>query len=296
MDHVVCLNTNSFPANSAKDAYQLLNDSLQGLLALNSGSDRYLLYYDDHTQQALDEFMLSQGYSYFDFKEALKTQHEHDMFLFLAELDDKSPAMDNIDDETIENIANYSFYIPGHCMENNGDIFGISWFLQAIMLSIPTDKRWDQHNIAIARTADDGRYIHEKLSLKNIARRNHGQILFNEFHLVNILEVCDACVLTQDFIGWYDNLTDENQNRVIDKLRLSSERNFNGGEPLFKTLTDSDGMREIRFSAYPGGAIRILFKPLKSTKQAILLGFIKKSNDDGYAEKIPKAKSLFESL
>ena len=45
MDHIVCLNSNSFPATNSDAAYRLFNDSLQGLLALNTGTDRYILYH-----------------------------------------------------------------------------------------------------------------------------------------------------------------------------------------------------------------------------------------------------------
>ncbi len=48
----------------------------------------------------------------------------------------------------------------------------------------------------------------------------------------------------------YEEQTDENRHRVIEKLRLSSDKDFQGGKPLFETLTDGDGLREIRFSAY----------------------------------------------
>lgn len=55
-------------------------------------------------------------------------------------------------------------------------------------------------------------------------------------------------------------------------------------------------IREIRFSAYPGGAIRILFKAAGNTQQAILLGFIKKSDAEGYLQNISEAKVILDKL
>ena len=64
---------------------------------------------------------------------------------------------------------------------------------------------------------------------------------------------------------------------------------------MFKTLINADGIREIRFDAYPGGAIRILFKKI-GEKQAILTGFIKKRRDEGYKQDIAVAKELYKQF
>jgi hypothetical protein len=61
---------------------------------------------------------------------------------------------------------------------------------------------------------------------------------------------------------------------------------------LFDNLENADGLREIRISAYPGGAIRILFKALANSRQAILVGFIKKNDNEGYSVNIDKANEL----
>lgn len=249
MDHTVCLNTNSFPADTPDHAFQLFNDSLQGLLRLNTGTDRYILYYDSPGSEPLEQFKLAAQLSYADFKAKLLADGEHDLFLFLNELEDKSPAMDFLSDEIIDDLGNYSFYMPGCAIANNTDVFGLTWFLQAVMLSINTDEQWNKHKIAIART-NDGQFIDEKLSIPNIASSEHGQLLYNEFTHVDINTICDKCILTNEFITWYEEQTDENRHRVIEKLRLSSDKDFQGGKPLFETLTDGDGLREIRFSAY----------------------------------------------
>ncbi|BCA99395.1 hypothetical protein ATCC19606_17310 [Acinetobacter baumannii] len=91
----------------------------------------------------------------------------------------------------------------------------------------------------------------------------------------DIDELVQPNILSEILKNWYNNdLSRENKHRVLEKLKLACERNFQGGEPLFKSL--EDGFREIRFDAHNGGAIRILFKNIKDNSHALLVGFIKK--------------------
>ena len=62
---------------------------------------------------------------------------------------------------------------------------------------------------------------------------------------------------------------------------------------LFKNLKNASGIREIRMNAYPGGALRILFKHYKDNLQAILIGFIKKNNSECYDTAIALAEERF---
>jgi hypothetical protein len=211
-------------------------------------------------------------------------------------LEDKSPALDHLDSETLDDIASYSFYMPDHPAPKHADTFSLAYFLDAILLSINTAPQWANHQVTIARVADDGRYIDEKLALHHIATQTHGLQLFQQFSQDDIKAVCAQAVMTAEFVTWYQELIAENKRRVLDKCKLACERHFQGAKPLFDSLTNSDGIREIRFSAYSGGAIRILFKAMSDTKHAILLGFIKKSNSEGYDENIPKAEKLFRQL
>lgn len=294
MDHQICFNTNSFPASSAEQAYILFNDALQGMLQLNDGGDRFTLYFD--SEELLDEFKLAEDYTYVDFTTQLRDASENDLYLFLLELEDKSPALDFIDDKVINEMAEYQFYMPNFPSPDNGEVFSLAYFLSATLLSIKTSEQWNSKQINIARISDDGRYIDETLSLNNIACIDHGRSHFDAFKHVDINTICDNCLVSENFVDWYEGLTTDNKHKVVDKYRLAVEREFNGGEPLFKTLVNGDGMREIRIDAYSGGAIRVLFKSCLENKQAILLGFIKKSNNEGYAENIPKAHNIFEEL
>ena len=292
----MCLNPNSFPAASAEQAYQLFEDSWQGVLALYQSGDRYLLYLDTLSNDNLYDFCLAESFTYDDFLNLLMARGERDLYSFLTQLEDKSPALDHLDAETLDDIASYSFYMPDHPVPKHADTFSLAYFLDAILLSINTSPQWANHQVTIARVADDGRYIDEKLALHHIATQTHGLQLFQQFSQDDIKAVCAQAVMTAEFVTWYQALIAENKRRVLDKCKLACERHFQGAKPLFDSLTNSDGIREIRFSAYSGGAIRILFKAMSDTKHAILLGFIKKSNSEGYDENIPKAEKLFRQL
>ena len=296
MDISLCLNPNSFPAASAEQAYQLFEDSWQGVLALYQSGDRYLLYLDTLSNDNLYDFCLAESFTYDDFLNRLMMRGERDLYSFLTQLEDKSPALDHLDAETLDDIASYSFYMPDHPVPKHADTFSLAYFLDAILLSINTAPQWANHQVTIARVADDGRYIDEKLVLHHIATQTHGQQLFHQFSQDDLKTVCAQAVMTTEFVTWYQELIAENKRRVLDKCKLACERHFQGAKPLFDSLTNSDGIREIRFSAYSGGAIRILFKAMSDTKHAILLGFIKKSNSEGYDENIPKAEKLFRQL
>ena len=293
MEHLVCLNTNSFPASSAEQASILFEDSLQGLLALNTDNDRFTLYLDSIRQgETLADFSLADGFTYTNFTDQLHQNQEMDLYLFLLELEDKRPALDHIDNELMDEMTDYDFFMPGYPAPNYPDVLSLAHSLPATLLSINTSKQWESEKLSIART-DDGKYIDEVLTLYNIASYEHGRSLHDHFSYIDIRKTCESAVFTEDLVTWYSEQTRENQNRIIDKCRLACERDFQGGEPLFKPL--ENGLREIRFSAYPGGAIRILFKHLSENQQAILIGFIKKSNSEGYDENIKRALSLFET-
>ena len=198
-----------------------------------------------------------------------------------------------LSEDIVNDLVSYCFYMPQYAAVKYPDVFGTAWFVPAILLSIYTDEQWNSHKISIARTSDDGQYIDEALTIKNIACYEHGKLLHHELYQIDIKSICKTSMLTYDFISWYEEQTKDNKIRIKDKLKLACERKFNGGKPLFDNLKNADGLREIRFSAYPGGAIRILFKALGNSRQTILVGFIKKNNIEGYPEHITKAKDLF---
>ncbi|MEY8200167.1 MAG: type II toxin-antitoxin system RelE/ParE family toxin [Colwellia sp.] len=292
MEHQIVINTNSFPANSVEEANYYFDDALQGVLALNTGTDLFTFYLDSN-DITLPEFNLAEGFTYENFLDQITDQ---DLKLFLLEVEDKSPAIDTLTEEQLEEVANNEFYIPEQAIFNNLEVFSFAWTLSGTLLSIPTSKVWEDRKLNIRRAAPDGQYIDEDFWLNNISYASHGSEIYEQFSNNNLPAVCKGHHLTQDITDWYSGLTLNNKRRVLEKLSLACERNFDGGEPLFKTLSDADGIREVRFNAYPGGTIRVLFKAITGGKQALLVAFIKKSDSEGYATVIDRAKDLYKDV
>lgn len=294
MEHLVCLNTNSFPAKTPEEGYELFEEALQGLLQINGGTDRFTLYIDSNTREFAD-FLIAESFTYQDFLARLDKENEQDMLLFLTEIDDKTPAIDYLEEEVFNQLTEYTFYVPGHATTQFPDVLSLAFFINATMLSINTGEPWNLPKIPLARTTD-GSFTVEALSVNNISSEQHGRDLLEIFRSIDIIAICGNHHVAEDFHDWFNGLGEENKQRVADKMRLAVERKFKGGRPLFDTLNDADGLKEIRFSAHAGGAIRILFKSLSESKCAVLVGFIKKSDNDGYDYNIDRAKELLKSI
>ncbi|MDM8525943.1 type II toxin-antitoxin system RelE/ParE family toxin [Desulfococcaceae bacterium HSG8] len=301
MDHSICINSLSTPAQSAEKAYYLLTDACLGMLELNTGNDRFIFYYDDEKNRCLEECRLAVNYTYKNFLNDLEDKNENDLLLFLIEAVDKSPALDHIINESediFDAISSCHFYLPGTGSDKDMDTLGIAWLLNATLLSLLTEKIWDTPHLEIAQLKY-GDYSENLLLLNNIAKYEHGEELRQEWNRLAeqpLEEICPECRFSTPFLDWYNGLDDTNRYRVRDKLQSASDRSFQGGKPFFDTLDKADGIREIRFSAYPGGTTRVLFGALPDQKQAILIGFIKKSNREGYSKNIPRAKDQWEKI
>lgn len=294
MEHLVCLNTNSFPASTPVEGYALFEDALQGLLQLNGGGDRFTFYIDGNTKD-FSGFLIAESFTYQDFLTKLAGENEHDMLLFLTEVDDKTPALDYLEEEVFNQLAEYTFYVPGQATAKYPDVLSLAFFTNATMLSINTGEPWNLSKIPLARTSD-GSFTVETLSVNNISSEQHGKELLELYRNIDIVAICGDHHVTEHFHDWFIKLTDENKHRVADKMRLAVEREFKGGRPLIDTLNDADGLKEIRFSAHAGGAIRVLFKAISAPRHAVLVGFIKKRNDEGYEYNIEKANELLKSI
>lgn len=291
MDHAICINQNSFPAENSVIGSQLFEDALQGVLELLEDSDRCQFYLDSNVGGLL-EFEIADNFTYEQFLESCGDQ---DLTLFLLEVEDKSPALDNLSEEQIEEMGSYSFYVPNEAVDPNNDVYSLAWAVSGFLLSIASHDRWKNNVITIARTDDSGQFLDETLSLNNISSQDHGKEHYLALHEINIKELVSPHFISESLCSWFDEQTTENKVRIIDKLRLSIGRDFIGGEPLFKRLTNGDGLREVRMSAYSGGAIRILFRPLRE-HQALLVGFIKHSDNEGYEAAMNSAKRIYDGL
>ncbi len=292
MDQIICINENSFPANSKDEGAALFADALQGVLELQAGDDRFFFYLDSNDSGLLD-FEIALGFTYHDFIEYIEDQ---DLKLFLFEVEDKSPALDSLTEEQLNEMVNYDFYMQGYAIDKKSDVYGLAWALSGYLLSINSERRWNGVEIEIHRADDDGRFVQEPLVIKNIAIAEHGIHHFQQLNNINLNEIIGQHKASDCFLSWYSEQATENQLKIYDKVSLACKREFKGGRPLFESLVNGDGLREIRVPAHSGGTIRIVFKHIEQGRQALLYGFIKKGDSEGYTTAIEQAHREFASL
>lgn len=292
MDQIICINENSFPVNSRDEGAALFADALQGVLELQAGDDRFFFYLDCNDGGLLD-FEIAVGFTYHNFIEYIEDQ---DLKLFLYEVEDKSPALDSLTEEQLGEMVDYDFYMPGYAVDKKPDVYGLAWALSGYLLSINSETRWNGIEIEIHRADDDGRFVLEPLAIKNIAIAEHGVHHFQQLNNIDFDDIIGQHKASDCFFSWYSEQVAENRLKINDKIRLACKREFKGGKPLFDSLVNSDGLREIRIPAHSGGAIRIIFKHIEKGRQALLYGFIKKGDSEGYAAALEQAHREFSDL
>lgn len=291
MDHTICINKNSFTLNDKDLVHNLFDDAIQGVLELQSGSDRFLFYLDCD-KGTLYDFQLTDNYTFEDF---ISETNDVDLASFLSEVIDKSPALDNFSDEEIEELASYSFYIKDRAIDPYPDVYGLNLLISGYLLSINTEKIWSAPSITISKSDQKGQEIRESFQIKQISSYDHGAFHTQNVQL-SIKDIISPHEISANFTEWFNEQTKENQHRIKDKLRIAKEQEFFGTEPLFKKLDDAKDLWEIRFFAHAGGCIRILYKDFDEPKKMILVGFIKKSNREGYDTNITRANNLYDTL
>lgn len=293
MELAVCINTNSFPASSINLGKKLLLDAISGVLELHSGETSRVLFYYDSNNESLFDLEIAPDYSYEEF---LNGCQDADLQLFLYEVEDKSPALNTLTEEQFDEIAEYDLYIPNQSLDSQRDIYALAWVLDGYLLSLAADERWQQAKIRANQIGEEGRYTDEFVSLRNISSLAHGQYHVQENSKVNYVELVKPHTISAELQDWIGRQTKENRRVIVNKLKLAIERDFQGGEPLFKPLVNSNSLREIRFSAYSGGAIRIFFRHHVDDQYALLAGYIKHSDNEGYDKYIPLAEQIYENL
>lgn len=296
MDHNFVFNTLSLPAPDANSAFSLMLDASKGMIAVGGGDDRYTLFAD--VDGGLLRAELAPNFTYGDFLDGLVEVGEQDLLATLLEIDDKTPMLEFIPAEKIEEIASVSFYFPDEPYEGSIDVLAVAWFLDAAMLSLGTEEKWRANEIQFAEY-QAGVPQPGVSFLHNVSCEAHGRAL-RDCYSSNIEQtidkLCGTCRFTQVFLDWNDSLPPDLRKRVRIKLQLAESKGFEGGKPLFDTLTNADGLREMRFGAVQGGAVRILFGALPNDSQAVLLGFVKKSNAEGYDVAVRTATRLWKEM
>lgn len=301
MDHNFFLNHHSLPAQSSEAAYSMLFDACQGMLSFRiQTDDRIFLFYDEPGKKGIGQCLLAKDYTYQNFLDSLSSCGEQDLCLFLLECEDKSPAIDQdeFNDNVLEEMASWSCYLPGNTAYNgNLDALCMANCLEprAVLLSLPTKPEWSDVlvNALILKNNRE-----EPFSLSNISKQEHGIYWHNHFKeslAKSLADLYPTCTFSPLFIQWFNDLDKNNQRRIKDKLSLAVDCSFQGGKPFFDSLEASEGLREIRFYAVAGGAVRILFK-MRDRQCAILTGFIKKNNSEGYDVQIPIANQQWSRL
>jgi len=292
MDLIFCINTNSFPAGNQQSGQSLFDDAIQGVLALTEhGQDRCQFYYDSNAEP-LHALELSKGFTYEDFLDA----SEPDLQLFLLEVEDKSPALDALTSDQIDEMAAYRLYLSGQAMDPFPDVYSLAWVTSGYLLSLATEPKWCNETIKVCKADEQGRFVDDLLLLKNVAHEDHGKHHYDQLHAIDLDGILADHHASEEFKEWFTQLEAANQKIVAEKLKLAVEKGFQGGKPLFDSLNNSDALREIRCSAYAGGAIRMLFRHHANANYVLLLGFIKHSDSEGYAKHIPSAERIYRGM
>lgn len=239
MDHNFVLNTLSFPAGDAATATSLLIDAARGMLQVGIGDDRYALYAD--VTPSLSGLVLAPDFSYGDFLNELARRGEEDLQLALLEIEDKSPALDFLTGDELEELARECFYFPDEPYNGSIDIIALAWHIDAALLSIATSDRWLNGQIEFSNFVD-GKANTAPSYLNNVSCRTHGVELGTTFRDEGrpLSMRFPACRFSEQFLQWESDLPADLRRRVGAKFALADGKHFQGGEPLFKTLKDAD--------------------------------------------------------
>lgn len=108
--HNLCFNHFSLnPDLAPQVAYSLLFDAFQGAMALNQDQDLYVLHCD---RDELSECVVGANYTFNDFTSELLQKGERDFFLFVSRIEDRSPFIEYLDEEDIDELAKWTVYFP----------------------------------------------------------------------------------------------------------------------------------------------------------------------------------------
>jgi hypothetical protein len=102
--------------------------------------------------------------------------------------------------------------------------------------------------------------------------------------------------VTDQFLGWWRDLTDEQQEAMTDRVDLLAERGPDLGRPVVDRIQSSrhHNMKELR--AAQGGALRVLFMFDPRRQVILLLGGDKSGEWNAWYERaVPVADDLYDA-
>lgn len=234
-----------------------------------------------------------------DFIDHLDKENEIELLEVFLNLEDRSPAFDSIDEIVFDEIAKHEYHFVDLAANDSVDYLGLARHLNAVLFTARSSEYWADSELSysILPSVDGG---YEPVGIKSVCDVNSAEEILEALSLFSgeghISEILKFCFLTEDFSGWYEGLDKNNKEIVRRRLIYADQKRFQGGKPLFDTLNNADGMREIRMKAHAGGAIRILFGIAQTGKQAILRAWIKKADNEGYKTNIAAAKLVWDGL
>lgn len=297
MQHKFIWNTHSFDAVSDDRALEIFENTFHGLIDIAGEGDTAALYFDKDTE--LSERKISESKKVSDFIQYLTERNEEDLLFVLTELVDKADAINSLDLELFNEAVNSCYYFSHLGYTGSVDFLALAAVYDGILFTANSNEFWSHHRIEVGQY-QPGATNQENGFVYSVCNSATAQEIINvirpPYEEIQLNQLIPNCVISAELLEWFNQLDKDNKRITKNKLKIAHDLNFNGGEPLFKTLNDASGMRELRYSAFPGGATRILFGSLPNSKFGLLIGFIKKSNSEGYEVNIPRAEKIWNLL
>jgi hypothetical protein len=290
MCQIFVWNTTSFDQASDDSIFSQLQDALEGLIQIPNPNEVPSLYFDG-TTPLLDR-SISPSYSVSDFILNLQERNLGELAQIFLELEDKADAINELPEDVLIGIAETAYYFTSIGYLGSVDALALVAELDGILFSVKSCATWQSHEIEFS-TYPPHIFDQKPSIVFSVCDVKTAKLIASSLVVVEedvpLSVLLPNCKFTDSFLDWTNKLTIENVTILRQKLKHAHQRSFEGGKPLFDTLNDADGMREVRMKAHAGGAIRVLFGPLGDGDIALLRGFIKKSNAEGYKTNIAAA-------
>ncbi|WP_151905260.1 hypothetical protein, partial [Acinetobacter nosocomialis] len=144
--------------------------------------DKYILYADNVNN--LMEIKLANNYTLHDFFELCIEEYPEIAF-FLAEISDKSPLIDHINEEDFDILTRDTFYIEDEVIDNITPL-AFSGLFNIYLLSLNTKSIWSQSEIIVSKLDENFQYGAEKLNIQNISSTVNSLFFKQLFNSIDI--------------------------------------------------------------------------------------------------------------